>query len=237
MRSLFKSIDYDKRKIDTYIILLSSPLLLTLYWYHGRGGGLAKYFPGLLGNPLYDYYRTLWQFGVFFTLMFVLPVLFIKWRLKRPLKDFGFALGDRTYGARVTIFMMPVVVIPIAFIASRMPDIRVEYPLAKLLYGRPDLILWYEIAYVLLYYIAWEFYFRGFLLFGLKDEFGTTNAILIQTISSCLIHLGKPEGEVIASIVAGIIFGVIAIRTRSFWYVMALHASIGVLTDMFILFW
>jgi membrane protease YdiL (CAAX protease family) len=62
------------------------------------------------------------------------------------------------------------------------------------------------------------------------------NAILIQTISSSLIHLGKPEGEILGSIIVGIIFGAIAIRTRSFLYVFILHATIGVLTDIFILF-
>ena len=97
--------------------------------------------------------------------------------------------------------------------------------------------LWiYEIAYVLLYYIAWEFFFRGFILFGLKTKFGAINAILIQTISSCLVHIGKPEGEIIGSIIVGVIFGVIVLRTRSIWYVVLLHAAIGVLTDLFIIY-
>jgi membrane protease YdiL (CAAX protease family) len=59
---------------------------------------------------------------------------------------------------------------------------------------------------------------------------------MIQTISSCLIHLGKPESEIIGSIVVGILFGVIALRTRSIWYVFLIHAGIGVLTDLFIIF-
>ncbi|MBF0472368.1 MAG: CPBP family intramembrane metalloprotease, partial [Nitrospirae bacterium] len=62
------------------------------------------------------------------------------------------------------------------------------------------------------------------------------NAILIETISSCLIHIGKPPGETIGSIIVGVIFGLIALRTKSIWYVFILHAVIGVLTDIFIIF-
>ncbi len=236
MKSLLTSTDYKGTKANTYIVLLSSPILLTLYWYHGHADNLGRYFPGFQKYPLYDYYKYLWQFGAFFILTFIPSVVFIKWRLKRRLGDFGFGLGDWKYGLNLTLVIIPLVILPVAFMASQMPDVRKEYPLCKLIYSRQDLIIWYEVAYVLLYYTAWEFYFRGFLLFGLRDEFGSTNAILIQTISSCLIHLGKPEGEIIGSILTGIIFGMIAIRTKSFWYVFAIHASIGVLTDIFIIY-
>jgi uncharacterized protein len=116
-----------------------------------------------------------------------------------------------------------------------MPDIQSEYPMARLLLKDTRLFIPYELAYILLYYLAWEFFFRGFLLFGLAKDFGATNAILIQTISSCLIHLGKPESETLGSIAVGIVFGIIAIRTQSFIYVWILHFSIGVLTDFFVL--
>jgi len=114
---------------------------------------------------------------------------------------------------------------------------RVEYPLAKTLLADHSHFVFYEIIYVLFYYVAWEFFFRGFLLFGLKDRFGAVNAILIETISSTLIHIDKPEGEIIGAIVVGILFGMIALRSKSFWYVFLIHASIGVLLDYFIIFY
>jgi membrane protease YdiL (CAAX protease family) len=120
--------------------------------------------------------------------------------------------------------------------SSGMQSIRNEYPLARILLSHHEWFFAYETAYVIFYYVAWEFFFRGFLLFGLKDRFGNMNAVLIQTISSCLVHIGKPESEIIGSLIVGIIFGAIALRTRSFWYVFILHAAIGVLTDYFIIF-
>lgn len=235
MKSLIKAVEFDKNQINTYLILLSAPLLLTVYWYYGSAESLGNYFPYLRNDDLFDFYSHIWQFFSFFILTFIIPLIFIKTRLKLPLSDFGFGLGDFKFGLKFILITIPLLVVPLIFLSSKMPDIQREYPLAKLLHTHHELIFWYETAYILFYYIAWEFFFRGFLLFGLKKRFGAMNAILIQTISSCLIHLGKPDGEIIGSIIIGIIFGALALRTRSFWYVLILHAAIGVLTDIFIL--
>jgi len=225
-------LDFKKQDIHTYVLLLSAPVLLTIYRYHAYPGFFTPDFD--FGLPA-DQNLSVNQFIRFFGLFFVLPALYIKFVMKRPLSDFGLGLGDVKTGLKILAFLIPVIFVAIYF-AADMPDVRSEYPLAKSLLHDRSHIAFYELAYVLLYYIAWEFYFRGVLLFGLKDRFGALNAILIQTISSCLVHIGKPEGEIIGSIIVGIIFGIIALRTRSIWYVVILHALIGVLTDLFIVF-
>jgi uncharacterized protein len=235
MKKLIETSGFDRKQLHIYLILLSAPLLLTLYWYYGSARQFVVYFPSLAADPQFDVYSHVLQFAAFFILVMMIPLLYIKIGLKKRLIDFGFGLGDKKFGFIFVLTVIPLLVVPLIFIASQIPDVRSEYPLAKLLHSRHDLIFCYELFYVSFYYFAWEFYFRGFLLFGLKDTFGSMNAILIQTISSCLIHLGKPDSEIFGSIVAGILFGMIALRTRSFWYVFILHAAIGVLTDIFVL--
>ena len=236
MKQLISEMKFDRKDIDVYILLLSAPVLLTLYRYHGYSNYFADYFPSIKSIQLFDVYCNIWQFVVFFILMFVIPVLIIKYLFKKPLNDYGLRLGDAKFGFKFVLIVLPLLVVPLIYLASKMPDVRSEYPLAKILFDHREAIFWYELAYVIFYYIAWEFFFRGFLLFGLKDKLGSFNAILIQTISSCLIHIGKPEGEIIGSIIVGIIFGAIALRTRSIWYVFILHAAMGVLTDIFIIY-
>lgn len=236
MRKLFSSLEFEKKDIKTYILLFSAPVLLMLYRYHGYAGHFAEYFPALKDHTYFEIFADLWQFGIFFILMFIIPLLFIRFVFKQPLRDFGFGSGDVKYGIFITIFCLVVLVIPLIYMGSGMESVRLEYPLSKILLTDQKWLFEYELAYVLLYYLAWEFFFRGFLLFGLKDRFGSMNAVLIQTISSCLVHIGKPEGEIIGSLVVGIVFGAIALRTRSFWYVFILHSAIGVLTDLFIIY-
>ncbi|MCL5992121.1 MAG: CPBP family glutamic-type intramembrane protease [Bacteroidetes bacterium] len=236
MKSLFKSFDFDKKDIDTYFLLLSAPLLLTLYICYGQAKDFTTYFPQYTGHQLEGYYGQIYQFISFFILMFIIPFLYLKLKMKKPLIEFGLGLGDWKFGLIICLITIPFIIIPFTYSGTRMSDIQNVYPMARVLLDRHDLILQYELVYIIFYYIAWEFFFRGFLLFGLKDRFGAMNAILIQTISSCLIHIGKPDGEIIGSIIFGIIMGVIAIRTKSFWYPLLIHLTMGVLTDIFIIY-
>ena len=230
-----KNIVFEKKDLPVYIMLLSAPVLLTLYRYHGYPEYFYDYFPSVKTLANGDVLARYWQFLVFFILMFALPVLYIRFGMKKSLYDFGWGLGDIKYGSKWLI-AIPLIVVPIIYFSSQMPDVRSEYPLAKSFLTNQQGLFTYELAYVLLYYVAWEFFFRGFLLFGLRERFGDVNAILIQTISSCLVHIDKPEGEIIGSIVVGILFGMIALRSKSIWYVFLIHISIGVLTDLFIIY-
>ncbi len=223
------------KDIKTSILLLSAPILLTIYRYHGYPEFFPAYFPSFTQDPLLHYYDRIWQFGLFFVLTFIIPLFIVLFIFKEDWRDYGLSIGHWKKGLPL-LLLIPFVIAPVIYFAAKMPDVRSEYPLSKLLFEHKSLILGYEILYVVLYYIAWEFFFRGFLLFGLAKKWGVWNAILIQTISSCLVHIGKPEGEIIGSIIVGILFGWIAWRTKSIWYVFALHAAIGVLTDLFIIY-
>jgi len=235
MKTLLDALELKKEDMHLYILLLSAPLLLTLYWYYGNADFFLRMIPVLQSGYPGDIYSHIMQFAAFFLLTFIVPVLYIKLYRKESLSAYGVQIGDGRFGLRFVLIAVPFIVVPLIYIAAGMPDIRAEYPLARVLFERREWLFWYELAYVIFYYIAWEFFFRGFLLFGIKKYWGAMPAVLIQTISSCLIHLGKPDGEILGSILIGILFGAIALRTRSVWYVFILHAAIGVLTDLFVL--
>lgn len=237
IKSLLADLDFSAEKKHTYVLLLSAPLLLSLYYYHGAPSRFLEYFPSFAHEENAALYGHYWQFLCLFVLVGMLPFFYWLGVMKVPLAQLGLGLGDWKRGLLLVLILVPLLVVPLIWIAGGMPDIRGEYPMFRALYQKPQLFWRYEIAYILLYYVAWEFFFRGFLLFGLARDrdMGATNAILIQTISSCLIHLNKPESETLASIATGIILGVITLRTRSIWYAFVLHASVGILTDYFVL--
>jgi len=234
--SLLKRIGYDRAQVKIYLVLLSAPILLTIYRYRGGADRLASWFPGLGVHPLSGVYSVLFQWSSFFILALVIPLALSRIPPAYTLKEMGLQWGDRRFGLIFTATALVVLIIPSAFLAARMPDVRLEYPLATAVTIRGDLLVVYEAAYVLVYYLAWEFFFRGFMLFPLARVFGGVNAILIQTIPSCLVHIGKPESEVTGSIIAGIILGTLALRTGSIWYGWILHATLGVLVDLLVLF-
>ena len=185
MKKITNLLEFDKADKHIYFLLLSAPVLLSLYWYYGSADNYSKIFTEFSKIEIFNLYAHIFQFVTFFFLVFLIPVLYIRFFIKKPLIYFGLGLGDKKFGFILLAILLPIIAIFMYF-STAMPDLQEEYPLARILFHRKELILWYEMSYVAFYYIAWEFYFRGFLLFGLKDRFGTFNAILIQTISSGL---------------------------------------------------
>jgi membrane protease YdiL (CAAX protease family) len=205
-----------------------------LYYYHSTPSQFQFFFSEASDHPDFELHVQYWKFIVFFILAGLIPFSYLLFSGK-TLTDFGLGIGDYKTGLKLIGLLIPLVIIPLIWIASHQSDIRETYPMARSLFLHTEKLWHYELMYIIFYYISWEFFFRGFLLFGLIKEYGIPTAILIQTISSCLIHLGKPEGETLGSIVAGILFGIIAVRTKSIWYVWIIHFCIGVLTDYFVL--
>jgi membrane protease YdiL (CAAX protease family) len=70
--------------------------------------------------------------------------------------------------------------------------------------------------------------------FGLRRSLGDANALLVQVLASCLLHLGKPAVEVYGSIFAAVLWGLVAFRTRSVLSGLMQHFVLGVALDWFI---
>lgn len=224
MKSLWQSFGFLDRK--TLLISLSAIIFPVIYVYHGTLDThvFSEYIFG-------DFFIRLVQFSIIFFLFGLLPVLFIKFFLKKPLKDFGLGFGDYRLGIKIVVVAI-VVITPFLYIGSLQHDLQKEYPLLRIQHLTMNVFVLYEATY-LLYYIGWEFFFRGYMLFGLRDSFGTFGAIVAQTLPSVLLHIGKPEIETWGSIIAGFVFALITLKTRSFLYVLIIHYFIGVLTDLF----
>jgi membrane protease YdiL (CAAX protease family) len=92
--------------------------------------------------------------------------------------------------------------------------------------GPPQGALWPWIGLFVIDMFVWEFFFRGFMLFGLEPAFGEM-AVYIQMIPFAIAHIGKPEIETLSSIAGGILIGYIARYCRSFWPAFVLHVIIG----------
>ncbi|MDT3739675.1 MAG: type II CAAX endopeptidase family protein [Candidatus Kapabacteria bacterium] len=235
MRTLKEELEYDKKDFDIYFMLIAAPLLLSLYYYFGYGSFLKQKFAYFNEAQYGDAYAYMTQFAVFFVLMFIIPALYLKFKMKADFGDYGLGLGNVKAGLKLVAVCVPIILVVLYF-GTDAVDVRTEYPLAKSLHTQREMIIWYHLAYVFLYYTAWEFFFRGFLLYGLKDRFGVFYSILIQSILSCLIHLGKPASETIGALFIGILFGIFAYRTRSIWYVFILHIIMGLSTDLYIIY-
>ena len=166
------------------------------------------------------------------TLLYVVPpIIFIRFVWKKNLGDYGVKLKG-VFSLWWMYFLMLGVMVPIVFVVSRSEGFQATYPFFEPFPNEP---LWprfwiWEGAYFL-QFVGLEFFFRGFLLHGIRRQFGAY-AIFVMMVPYCMIHFGKPMPETFAAIAAGIILGFMSLKTRSIWMGAALHVSVALTMDM-----
>ena len=104
---------------------------------------------------------------------------------------------------------------------------RFAYAFHANYYSAPDEGIGYYCLKMAALLFAWEFFFRGFLLFGLKEKF-QEKSIFIQMVPFALMHLAKPEAEALSTVVTGTLFGFIAYRSGSFWPAFIIHLMLNI---------
>ncbi len=205
---------------------------LTVYVYQGHWSVYQERFAGPLADqPLGQWHGQLYQIGVAFSLLFLLPLAWILVKGKLNLAGCGLQLGDWRFGLKALALGMALLAVPL-WINAGSPAFQAEYPLVRMAGDSWRLFLLWQLCYAV-YYVAWEFFFRGFWQLGLSARLGVAGAMALQTSASTLMHIGKPEGETMAAIAAGVAFGLLAWRTRSVLYVFLLHWYVGMMTDLF----
>lgn len=180
-------------------ILISSTLLLVINHYHT-----------LFGDDTISS----------FILYFLIPLGIIVLAFREDPRNFGLTLGNWTKGALFSIAGTTLMAVVIAGLVH-LEEFRQYYRLAVL--GQPDAATLVEFAFRLgIYMFSWEFIFRGFMLFGLKERFGSL-AIWIQAIPFAIMHLGKPELEALSTIFGGAAFAYIDLESRSIIPSVVIH--------------
>ena len=188
-----------------------------------------------------------------------LPLLTILLFLRQEPSQFGMTRGDRRLGLKWTLIAWVGMVLVLAVVVS-IPSLHSQFQ-NQYLYGRlsrplegvgapftpftrhvnPKALLFYELA-MGFYMFCWEFFFRGFLLFGLqKSALRTWGAVIVQAGLFALLHwsldphASKPLAEVASAFPGGLILGILALHTRSFLYGFLAHWAISLTLDLILL--
>jgi membrane protease YdiL (CAAX protease family) len=217
------------------LILLWVPLLLTTWKYYGSKAFYLQHLASrfeLFGNPAQT--AEWYAFASAFLLLGVSSLVFIKFVLNEPLRNYGLSVGDWRFSLLALAVLLPVMAV-ISYPSSKDPQFLSEYPLFKGAGASAGTFALHAAAY-LFFYIGWEIFFRGFMQFGLREKFGDWFAILIQTGFACIVHIGKPDGEIYSSILGSLIWGIVAFRSRSLLTPILTHWVLGVSLDFYVCF-
>ncbi len=169
--------------------------------------------------PMLDYYgHKITSVKAYdrFVWYFVIPMLVIVVLFRESPVEYGFKLGNWRTGLMWTVGACVGMAVILVFVA-RMPAMQQYYD------ARAPRELWTLIFRNGVELFAWEFVWRGLMLFAFARAFGPGPAIFLQAVPFAFMHLGKPEVETLSTIFGGAGFGFIAWQSDSFIYPWLIH--------------
>lgn len=171
-----------------------------------------------------------WAIGTWITYL-VIPALVIKLVLGGRLRDYGLRVRGILGGSWIYLLFFGALV-PWLLFFSRTGSFQARYPFYGLQTDEP---LWprfwvWEVFYAT-QFLCLEFFFRGFVLHGTRHRFGAYS-IFVMTVPYCMIHYGKPMPETFGAIGAGIVLGLMSLKTRSIWLGAVLHVAVALSMDL-----
>lgn len=213
-----------------FVILTTSVVVIALQEYFGS----RLFYQEHVAPPPEDggdYYLlgtygwwTAWRVGGYA----LIPALVIWAMPGERLRDYyiGFGRLGRHWWIYAGLFLL---ILPAVLYAATLGEFTETYPFYAYA-NRSPLDFWsWQLLYAL-QFVTLEFFFRGFMLKGLKPRFGS-GAIFVMVVPYTMIHFGKPLLETLGAVIAGIALGTLAMRTRSIWGGAFLHVGVALLMD------
>lgn len=178
--------------------------------------------------------RPFTWWGLWCVLLLVLLPMLVAWVFaKRSPRDLGLRLRGTGHDAW-TYLALFALVFPIIYGISLTRDFQDTYPY----YKPPSLdqgTLGYDFLVFQVVYgtqlFAIEFFFRGFMVLGLKRSLGWAS-VLVMLAPYCMIHYYKPMPEAMGAVAGGLILGALAWRTGTIVYGWVLHYAVALSMDL-----
>jgi len=220
--------DAGTTNIRILAILLTCCISLTLQEYLGNHQVYAKWFTNTR-DPNWELWGFAWWSGWRVFGYVILPMIVLAILPGERIRDYhvsprGFFKHLWIYGALFAC------ILPAVIQASTTGAFRNTYPFYRMA-NRSGFDLWTWEAFYAVQFVSLEFFFRGFLLQGLRRSLGS-NAIFVMIVPYCMIHYGKPMPETFGAIGAGLILGTLAMRTKSIWGGVLIHISVAITMDV-----
>jgi membrane protease YdiL (CAAX protease family) len=208
---------------------LYTAIALTFLEYFARPGFFAQSFPGV-ARVHFGLYPHLWWAFWTITLFLIGPAILVRVAFRERLRDFGLTLAIKPQHWWLYLGMFAAV-FPIVLYAASRSDFQAIYPFYRGAFqASAGAILLWEAAY-LTQFLALEFFFRGFLVLGLGRVIGRAS-IWLAMVPYCMIHYHTPPLEAFAAIVAGVVLGEVAYRTRSIAGGVIVHVGVAATMEL-----
>jgi membrane protease YdiL (CAAX protease family) len=181
---------------------------------------------------------NLWQWIGIQTLLFTLVPIALIILYETSREEVGLSTGDLRLGLKYVAIML-VLAMPFMFYGASLPSFKAYYPIWEPARTSILSFILLELAVFVMIFNT-EFLFRGLLLFSFERNLknvrrGRLIAIFIHSLIYMAVHFGKPGLEVPYSFFVGLVFGWLALKTRSVLPSFIAHWTSSVIFDILVI--
>ena len=167
-----------------------------------------------------------------FIFLLIMPLCIVRFVFGRQWNEFGWQLPEnKLFAVRGTVLVI-LALMPAIFLFSKDAAFQAYYGASQLPFFE---FLLGSVVLSAFYYVAEEFLFRGFLLFGLVGKIGY-HGVWVSNVLFALAHFSKPLPEIAFSFSAGILFSYLALKTKSFVPAAIAHFAVALVANTLITF-
>lgn len=165
----------------------------------------------------------------------LLPSLFVLTISGIQLKDFGLAVNPPGKQSLWIVLILTIIIF-INYLNGKKEDNLMMYPQIREKQWSFSLITISALSWIL-YLFAYEFLFRGILLFSSFQLFGYWPAVLINIGIYSLVHVPKGAKEAFGAIPLGLILSVLVLQAGTIWIAFFVHVALALSNEWFSIYY
>jgi membrane protease YdiL (CAAX protease family) len=201
------------------------------YYYFGHSTVMKKYFAQRFYGDAFWINWILFKKFSGFLFMAILPALFYAILFHGHPTDFGITIQHIMVNWK-WLLIIPVVLVLINSLLARGSALMQQYPQMRISNWTGGRFLLSAIGWSA-YLLAYEYLFRGLLLFSSYEAFGVWPAIAINVAIYSAVHIPKGMGETLGAIPFGILACVVTFSTGTILIAVIAHISLAVSMEYF----
>ncbi|MFC2118762.1 lysostaphin resistance A-like protein [Bacteroidota bacterium] len=226
MQNLF---EWQASDIEPVLAIALTTIGFIIYWFLGLSDSIRAKFVKKYGEEKTRINFILFQKYIGVLFLGIVPTIIALIFLPYSFSEYGLNFKNLLPTLYWTLGL-GAIIIPMNLFAARKPKNYVVYPHIRAEVWNSGLIIKNAISWIL-YLFAYEFLFRGILLFACIPVLGVWPAIAVNiTIYSCT-HIPKGLTEAVAAIPFGIILCLITISTGNIWVAVFAHIFLALSND------
>jgi len=167
--------------------------------------------------------------GVLFLGMASMGIIFLFWR-ESP-ASFGFGFSFRFPPPWWSYLVVPVIIV-VSYFHSFSPANLAIYPQIRIEKWDGRILVLSAVSWIV-FLVAYEFFFRGFLLFASLEAMDPWPAIALNCTLYGFAHLYKGPGETFGAIAVGVLLCYLTIHTGNIWSAVAIHTAMALSNEWF----